>query len=134
MALIKKNKKKKVTDPSKLPYDESNDIKKMSLFITIVNHGQSEAILKLCQQVGCSLQMVQMGQGTAQKQILDILGVTDNKKDIILTLIKKENIPELKVEIEAFFSVNKKNKGIGFSIPLTSVAGIKAYQFLSDCL
>lgn len=134
MALINRKPKKKEVDQAKLAYDQSNEIKKMSLFVTIVDHGQSEAVLKICQDIGCSLQFVQMGQGTAQKQILEILGVSDNKKDVVLSIIKKENIPEIKREIEAFFAVNKRNRGIGFSIPLTSVAGIKAYQFLSDCL
>ena len=39
-----------------------------------------------------------------------------------------------KKELEAFFKVSKRNRGIGFSIPMTSLIGMKLYQFLVDTL
>ena len=62
----------------------------------------------------------------------DILGIEDNGKEIIISLIPNERIEEAKNELEAFFKVNKRNRGIGFSIPMTSLIGMKVYQFLTD--
>lgn len=114
--------------------EESPNLKKLSLFITIVNHGQGDNILKLYQINGSSAQFVQLGRGTAQKQIADILGIEDNRKEIVYAFVAQDDIPELKKELAAYFAAHKRNKGIGFSIPLTSVIGAKLYHFLANTL
>lgn len=123
---------KKQTITSKI--EDSNNLKKLSLFITIVNNGQADNIIRLYQYVGSSAQFMQKGTGTAQKQVLDVLGIEDNRKDIVYGFVTNESIPELKKELEAYFQVNKKNKGIGFAISLTSVIGASLYHFLADTL
>ncbi len=130
MALFKK--KKEVVAPK--PFEERKDIEKLSIFITIVNKGQGEAVLKLFESNGCAAQVVQRGRGTATKQMYDILGVEDNKKDIVFSVIKQSSIPDAKKDLEAFFAASKRNKGIGFSIPMTSIIGVSVYQFLTDSL
>lgn len=117
-----------------LPYDREHEIKKLSLFITVVSRGQGGAIIKICERMGASVQFVHNGQGTAQREILDILGISDNSKEVIFSLIKKDNILDLKRELEAFFMAAKKNQGIAFSIPLTTVAGVRVYEFLTNSL
>ncbi len=130
MGLFKK-KKQEVETKNEFQLDESN-IKKISMFITIVNRGQGNYVLKIFEQEGANAQFVQLGEGTAQKEVRDILGIEDNGKEIIISLIPNERIEEAKNELEAFFKVNKRNRGIGFSIPMTSLIGMKVYQFLTD--
>ena len=130
MGLFKK-KKQEVETKNEFQLDESN-IKKISMFITIVNRGQGNYVLKIFEQEGANAQFVQLGEGTAQKEVRDILGIEDNGKEIIISLIPNERIEEAKNELEAFFKVNKRNRGIGFSIPMTSLIGMKVYQFLAD--
>jgi hypothetical protein len=130
MGLFKK-KKQEVETKNEFQLDESN-IKKISMFITIVNRGQGNYVLKIFEQEGSNAQFVQLGEGTAQKEVRDILGIEDNGKEIIISLIANERIEGVKNELEAFFKVNKRNRGIGFSIPMTSLIGMKVYQFLAD--
>ncbi len=130
MGLFKK-KKQEVETKNEFQLDESN-IKKISMFITIVNRGQGNYVLKIFEQEGANAQFVQLGEGTAQKEVRDILGIEDNGKEIIISLIPNERIEDAKNELEAFFKVNKRNRGIGFSIPMTSLIGMKVYQFLAD--
>lgn len=125
------NKKKAIKSKA---YDRMNDIKPLVLFVTIVNNGQSTAINRIFEQAGASLQFNQKGIGTAQSDVLSILGITDNHKDIVFSIVKREVVEDLKKELGAFFAANKRNKGISFSIPLTSVAGVRVYQFLSNSL
>ena len=126
--------KKKVAPVKEEAFDKTNDIKKLSLFITVVNKNQGEAITKIFQRLGVSAQFIQRGEGTATAQIRDILSIEDNSKDVVISIIKRETIPDAKMEIEAFFAASKRNKGIGFTIPFTSVAGVKIYQFLANTL
>ena len=122
---------KKKTE-EKQPVANQDALSSISMFVTIVNKGQSGYILKLFEAEGANAQFVQRGEGTAQKEIRDILGIEDNTKEIVISLIKDEKIESAKKELEAFFKVSKRNRGIGFSIPMTSLIGMKVYQFLSD--
>ena len=131
MGLFKKAKKENTELKSNV---SKTDIKKLSMFITIVNRGQGNFVLKLFESEGANAQFVQYGEGTAQKEIRDILGIEDNSKEIIISLISQDKIDSAKRELEAFFKVSKRNRGIGFSIPMTSLIGMKFYQFLVDTL
>ena len=131
MGLLKKAKKQNTEFNSNV---SKTDIKKLSMFITIVNRGQGTFVLKLFESEGANAQFVQYGEGTAQKEIRDILGIEDNSKEIIISLIRQDKISSAKRELEAFFKVSKRNRGIGFSIPMTSLIGMKFYQFLVDTL
>ena len=130
MGLFKK-KKQTIETKNEFQLDETN-LKKISMFITIVNRGQGNYVLKIFEQEGANAQFVQLGEGTAQKEVRDILGLDDNEKEIIISLITNERIESVKSELEAFFKINKRNRGIGFSVPMTSLIGMKVYQFLID--
>ena len=123
---------KKAKINKELPSANSIADKKLSLFITIVGKGQAQAITRLFERGGSSAQFIQRGEGTASKEIYSILGVEDNDKDIIFSFIAQEKIPDIKTELNAFFLANKKNRGIGFSIPLSSIIGLRVYQFLAN--
>ncbi len=126
-----KKKKQTIETKNEFQLDETN-LKKISMFITVVNRGQGNYVLKIFEQEGANAQFVQLGEGTAQKEVRDILGLEDNEKEIIISLITNERIDSVKSELEAFFKINKRNRGIGFSIPMTSLIGMKVYQFLID--
>lgn len=127
MAFIKKSNK------TQQPQNNSEQ-KKLSMFVTIVNKGQGNFVLKLFESEGANVQFVQHGEGTAQKEIRDILGIEDKSKEIIISLIPNDKIPSARKELEAFLKVSKRNRGIGFSIPMTSIIGMRIYQFLCDSI
>lgn len=117
-----------------IPYEKRDDIKKLHLYITIVNFGQSASIISILSQLGSNAQFVQIGRGTAGKQIREILGIEDNRKEIIFSIVSENMIEDVKKELNAFFVASRHNKGIGFSIPMTSIIGIQIYKFLSNSL
>jgi len=126
------SRKKKET--KELPSLDNVVSKKLSLYVTIVNKGLASPVMRLFERCGSSAQFVQRGEGTAQKEIYDILGVADTDKDIVLSFISQDKIPDIKDELNAFFIANKKNRGIGFSIALTSIIGVRVYQFLANAV
>ena len=105
MGLFKKAKKENTELESNV---SKTDIKKLYMFITIVNRGQGNFVLKLFESEGANAQFVQYGEGTAQKEIRDILGIEDNSKEIIISLISQDKIDSAKRELEAFFKVSKR--------------------------
>ena len=124
-----KQKEAKKIDPE---YEKNNEVKKLSLFISIVPQGQSAPILKIFEAQEVSAQFVQIGEGTAQKEIRDILGIEDNSKEVVFSIIRDEKIADAKRELEAFFKASRRNKGVAFAIPFTSMVGVNLYEFLSN--
>ena len=115
-------------------FEKTNEIKKLCLYVTIVNRGQANAVTSLFQRMGSSMQFVEVGNGTANRNVLDILGIEDNAKEIVFALIKEEFVKDAARELQAFFMASKKNKGIGFKVDLTSMIGVKLYRFLTNSL
>ncbi|MCQ2742547.1 MAG: hypothetical protein MJ239_04535 [Bacilli bacterium] len=125
---------KKKEEQAKQPFEKRGDIKKLVVYVTIVNYGQGDAVLRLFKNSGTSAQISQLGHGTAGKSMREVLGIVDDRKEIIFSMVKEESVPELKQEIEAFFLASKKNRGIAFTIPLTSLVGIKLYHFFTNTI
>lgn len=124
----------KIKQSKQLPTLDGVVEKKLSLFVTIVNDGLAESVIKVFEHVGASAQFVQKGNGTAQKEIRDILGIEDNGKEVVLSFIDQDSIKDAKNELVAIFMTSKKGSGIGFAIPLTSIIGVRVYQFLADTI
>lgn len=108
--------------------------KKLSCFITIVNKGNGDAIAKLLSHFDVSLTFIHRGEGTANMSVSEILGFNDNRKDVVISIIKKEKLNDIKIEIESFFAAHKRNRGVAFSIPLKAVVGTNTYHFLANYL
>lgn len=116
----------------KLPFDKQNEIKPLCAYFAIVSQGNGGAVAEIFKRAGSSVQFIQLGAGTASKSVRDILGVEDNAKEIVISLIREECLKEATTELAAFFAASKRNAGIGFSISLTSLSGVRIYQFLAN--
>ena len=128
MPLIRKKTKKEI------PYEQSLEIKKLFFHVTIVPSGQAQVINKLFNSIGVSCQFSQRGRGTANKRVREILGVEDNHKDIVISLVPENLIPKINTELEVYFAAREENRGIGFTIPMDSIISVRVYNFLADIL
>ena len=124
--------KKSKTQINELPSLDAVVQKKLLLFVTIVGRGAGTPVTKLFERFGSSAQFIERGEGTATKEINNILGIEDNEKDIIFSFITEDKVPVIKPELEAFFAINKRNRGIGMVLPLSSIIGVRVYQFLAN--
>lgn len=116
----------------KLPFDKTNEIKPLVAYFAIVNQGNANAVVEIFRRAGSSASFIQMGSGTASKHVRDILGIEDNRKEIVVSIIREEKLDEATTELEAYYAASKRNKGIGFSISLTGLSGVRMYQFLAN--
>ena len=130
-----KKKPAKVKEPkgeSAGPFESRKDLKKLVMYTIIVNYGQGDNIIRILKNNHSSSQYVKVGEGTATKQVLDILNIEDNRKEIIYSLVREDAVPEIKKELEAYFAINKRNAGIAYTLDLSSVVGVKVYKFLTQ--
>ncbi|MBP5632039.1 MAG: hypothetical protein J6X34_05335 [Clostridia bacterium] len=105
---------------------------KLKLLITVVNRVKSEYYADLIQSFGANIQCFVSSKGTAQNEMLDIIGLADDRKSTILSVIREERAQELLDTLAKRFNTIKDGKGIAFTVPMSSVVGVLAYRFLAD--
>lgn len=133
MAFGKKHKEKKIVRNSNgrfVPYEETTNLAKIKIFISIVPYGQADGVVKLLERVGVNYSIITQGDGTGSKFVPNL--VADNKKQIIFSFVREDFTDLVKAVLKERFSVSRASNGISFSIELTSVMGVSIYKFLSN--
>ncbi len=121
-------------ETNKIPFEENNGVKKLSLYVVVVNRGQGESVIKVLQSIDSTFQIMAFGRGTASKTVYDMLGNVDEAKDIIFAFVGEDMLETVSEELNAFLVATKFNRGVGFCIPLTSIIGADIYKLLSGDL
>ena len=106
-------------------------IKKLKLLFTVVDRPKQEFYLDVLSQFEVNMQMVVAGKGTANSELVDMLGLNIHKATI-LSVVREDKVDEIMKCLEEKFSTIKNGKGIAFAVPLSSVIGVNIYQFLSN--
>ncbi len=88
-----------------------------TLFFTIVNRGKANAVLRKAKECGATGGTILLGEGTVQSKLLDIMGMTETRKEILMIPASGELDANLHEILSDSFNLSKRNKGIAFSIP-----------------
>ena len=108
-----------------------SSIKKLKLLVTVVDRPKGEFYLDVISQFDVNCQMALSGLGTAQSEILELLGL-ESHKAVILSVVREDQMEAVMNCLEDKFTSIKNGKGIAFAVPLSSVIGVNLYQFLSN--
>ena len=106
-------------------------IKKLKLLFTVVDRPKAEFYLDVLSQFDVNFQMVVGGLGTANSELVELLGLEPHKA-VILSVMRENRVEEAMNCLEEKFETIRGGKGIAFAVPLSSVIGVNLYQFLSD--
>ena len=106
-------------------------IKKLKLIITVVDRAKAEFYLDILSQFEVNFQMVTGGKGTADSELVEMLGLNIHKA-VILSVVREDMAASVIRCLEEKFETIRNGKGIAFSVPLSSVIGVNMYQFLSN--
>ena len=106
-------------------------IKKLKLLVTVVDWQKSEFYLDVLSQFEVNFQMLLSGSGTANSELVDLLGLTPHKA-VILSVIREDLTEPIMHALEDKFATVKNGAGIAFAVPFSSVIGVNLYRFLSD--
>ena len=121
--------------PKKTPArkKKSNEIEdRLELLFLIVNRTKAEYYVDLLESFEINMQIIAHGKGTATANMLEIFGLNDADKAVILGVIRKTKIPDALATIEQKFNTIKNGKGIAYTVPLTGVVGTLIFGFLSN--
>lgn len=106
-------------------------IKKLKLLFTVVDRNKGEFYLDVLSQFEVNFQAVVHGMGTANSDILDMLGLNNNKA-VIISVIREDLTDTILGVLEEKFQTIRNGKGIAFAVPMSSVIGVNLYRFLSN--
>ena len=98
---------------------------KFDLIITIVNKGRSHLVVEASKNAGAEGGTILGGRGTGIHEKAKLFGITiEPEKDIILTLVPRDDVDKVLNTIIEEAELNKPGKGITFVLEVKRVAGI----------
>ena len=106
--------------------------KKMMLLFTVVNRDKADFYTDLISSFEVNMQLSLSASGTAGTKMLELLGLANSEKAVILSVIKRERSAEALSTLEEKFKTVRGGKGIAYTVPMTSTIGVAIYQFLSN--
>lgn len=125
------NEKQSKLKPIKKNKNELSAVK-LKLLVTVVNRNKGELFADYIESKGVNMQMVVYGNGTANTEILHVLGLTNTEKAIILSVIREDKIKETLEMISDKLSNVKNGKGIAFTVPFSGMIGVRLFGFLAN--
>jgi nitrogen regulatory protein PII len=98
----------------------------MELICTIVNYGLGSKIIKTAKQNGVSGGTVALGKGTVSSKILDFIGLSDIRKEIVFMMAGKETARNVLDILNSEYEFYKPNHGIAFTTSICAVMGTRS--------
>lgn len=102
------------------------------LMTTIVDRKIAKRYLDLYQENNLHVMFLSLGLGTAANDILDYLGLESTEKAVAFSVLEENNWLHIKKQLEKKLKIDAPGGGIAFTIPLSSIGGKKALQFLLE--
>ncbi len=104
---------------------------KLKVMMIIAEREFSKKIIEKIKDVGANYIHAVYARGTARTDLLEVLGIGESEKILILATVKESKIEEIYQYLRNDFKFEKAGKGIAFTIPVVSVGGPATLQILS---
>jgi len=96
----------------------------IKLVVTIVDRGKGDKVTQLFNEDNIHFHFICYGEGTATSEILDVLGIGETDKDVVLSMVPGYKVGDLLTKITDKMSLKKAGKGIIFTLPLSGISSI----------
>ena len=102
------------------------------MMTTIVDRKISHKYIDLYKENGLNVMFISLGSGTATNEILDYLGMEANEKAVVFSVLEESSWTKVKRQLEKKLKIDAPGGGIAFTVPLSSIGGKKALQYLIE--
>lgn len=99
---------------------------------TIVDRKIVQKYIELYQENALNVMFLSLGFGTAANEILNYLGLESNEKAVTFSVLDEDSWHNIKKQLEKKLKIDAPGGGIAFTVPLSSIGGKKALQFLLE--
>lgn len=105
---------------------------KLKLIMLIVGRDKVEFYTDFLQDFEVNMSTAAMAHGTASTETLQLLGLDNADKAVILGVIREDRANEALEALEHKFRTIKNGSGIAWTVPMSSTIGVALYRFLSN--
>lgn len=105
---------------------------KLYLMITVVDRKIGKKYQSLYKENEHHVMFSSLGFGTAASDILNYLGLEATEKAVIFSIQEEEKWLHIKKQLQRKLRIDAPGGGIAFIVPLSSIGGKKALQFLLE--
>lgn len=99
--------------------------KEFELIYVIVNFGLGSKVLKIAKQNGIYGGTIFIGKGTIKSRILELLALTDIRKEIVMMISEKTVADNALEQMNQEFNFAKPNHGIAFRTSVMGIYGVR---------
>lgn len=99
------------------------NLERMKAMVTIVNRGEGIALSRLYTQSGVRLHTQIVANGTATSELINMLGLTNIERDILISMATESEINGLLDRLADDYRDILSVRGIAFSLRLTGISG-----------
>lgn len=92
-----------------------------SLIVTVLKRGKASKVLHALKNEGVSGGTILYGEGTADSSILKLLDLDHTRKEVLLSVIKRDIEDEVIQKMIKKFRFDSPNTGIIFTVPLIEI-------------
>ena len=103
----------------------------MNYIISICDPKAAPKLTEICSELGLRIAVSLHGRGTAVRSMLDILGIEDNEKRVILTIANRKKTKEFIREQKRLLFIGVPGHGVAVAVPIKSIGGGKTVAFLN---
>ena len=123
---------KRAPATAKLPEGHKKGPQKLKMLITVVPRRKTEYYMDFIQSFDVNMQFCSAANGTANSDVLALIGLEDSEKRVIFSIIRAERAAEALAALGEKFRTIKNGKGIAMTVPIDSLVGVSIYQFLAN--
>ena len=96
----------------------------MNYIISICDPKAAHKLTEICSELGLRIAVSLHGRGTAVRSMLDILGIEDNEKRVILTIANRKKTKEFIREQKRRLFIGVPGHGVAVAVPIKSITVI----------
>ena len=96
---------------------------KLKIMFVIVNKNKAEKVARALGEHGLRYIQASLGTGTAPSAFSSLMGIGETEKVVIYGSVLEDKVDEIYTMLKEKFEFEKKNTGIAFTVPITSVGG-----------
>ena len=103
----------------------------LHMMITITDRKLARKFTAFYEDQDLPVAFITVGSGTAASEILDYLGLDGSEKAVMLCIVTNAKWKEIKRQLQLKMRINFPGVGIAFTVPLSSVGGKKALNYIT---
>lgn len=119
-------------EDKKLPYERNHHLEQLLCCFVVVGDGQADAIVELFNANEAYISLITRGKGTAGRDLYEILGVANYKKNIVVSIIRENRWKVVAKQLRERFSISRLSKGIAFCVKIDAVMCVSIYKMLAN--